>query len=100
MFFLGILLIGISAVQARNLRERSLAPLDEEASKQFEKLPAREREILLLLAQGYSNKEIAYQLRLREQTVKNYLHSLYTKLGIHDRVSAALFVKKVKRDTP
>jgi len=99
MLFAGILLIGIGSFQLKNLKEKDLFSFDEEASKQFEKLPPREREILLLLAQGYSNKEIAYQLRLREQTVKNYLHSLYSKLGIHDRVSAALFVNKLKRNT-
>ncbi|MCX7787495.1 MAG: LuxR C-terminal-related transcriptional regulator [Spirochaetes bacterium] len=100
VFFFGILLMGIGVIQAKSLKEKSFSPIDAEASKQFEKLPAREREILLLLAQGYSNKEIAYQLHLREQTVKNYLHSLYTKIGIHDRVSAALFVKKARRDIP
>ena len=94
----GILLIGIGSFQLKNLKDKDLFSFDEEASKQFEKLPPREREILLLLAQGYSNKEIAFRPRLREQTVKNYLHSLYSKLGIHDRVSAALFVNKVKQD--
>lgn len=99
MLFAGIILIGVGLFQIRNLKEQNFFSYDEEASKQFEKLPPREKEILLLLAQGYSNKEIAYQLHLQEQTVKNYLHSLYSKLGIHDRVSAALFVNKLKRDT-
>jgi DNA-binding CsgD family transcriptional regulator len=50
----------------------------------------RERKLLLLLAQGRSNKEIAYEFGIKEQTVKNYLGPLYEKLGVHDRVSALL----------
>lgn len=70
----------------------------QEAWKKFQELPPREREILLYLAKGLSNKEIAYKLRLQEQTVKNYIHDLYNKLGIHDRVSAALFVNRIQNN--
>jgi DNA-binding CsgD family transcriptional regulator len=57
-------------------------------------IPPRELEILLLVAEGKSNKEIAYNLNLKEQTVKNYIRSLYEKIGVHDRVSASLLVNK------
>ncbi|MBL8966621.1 MAG: response regulator transcription factor [Spirochaetaceae bacterium] len=56
-------------------------------------LNAREREILGLMAAGKSNKEIAFELRIAEQTVKNYVSSLYEKLGVHDRVSAVLLYR-------
>lgn len=59
--------------------------------KKLETLSEREREILSLLAIGKSNKEIASELGLREQTVKNYLHNIYKKLGVQDRVSATRF---------
>ena len=39
---------------------------------------------------GKTNKEIAYELGIAEQTVKNYVSTLYDKLGVHDRVSAVL----------
>lgn len=53
-------------------------------------LNSREREILDRMAAGKTNKEIAYELGIAEQTVKNYVSSLYEKLGVHDRVSAVL----------
>lgn len=51
-----------------------------------EALTPREREILALLAEGLSNKEIAERLVLQPQTVKNYGHAIMQKLGIHSRL--------------
>lgn len=53
-------------------------------------LTAREREILSLLGDGYRNKELASLLRIKEQTVKVHLHSLFRKLNVRTRVEAAL----------
>lgn len=53
-------------------------------------LSERERQLLSLLTRGLSNKEMASELGVKEQTVKNYLSSLYEKIGVHDRVSALL----------
>ncbi|MFA6504844.1 MAG: LuxR C-terminal-related transcriptional regulator [Treponemataceae bacterium] len=60
-------------------------------------LNERELKLLTLLARGLSNKEIAYEFGIKEQTVKNYLRPLYDKLGVHDRVSALL---KLRGDRP
>ncbi len=56
----------------------------------FPTLTEKERRLLALLARGLSNKEIAAEFGIKEQTVKNYLGPLYEKLGVHDRVSALL----------
>lgn len=48
-----------------------------------------ERQLLTLLAQGYSNKEIAERLHFAEQTVKNYLSTIYEKLNVKNRAQAA-----------
>lgn len=53
-----------------------------------EKLSARELEILLLVARGMSNRQIAQVLRLAEATVKRHLANLYPKLGVGSRVEA------------
>jgi DNA-binding NarL/FixJ family response regulator len=52
-------------------------------------LTAREREVLALIAGGYSNKEIAVQLRLGVTTVKNHVHAVLTKLNVTRRGQAA-----------
>lgn len=54
-------------------------------------LSDREREILRLLGRGFSNAEIAQALFLTEGTVKNYVSTIFTKLGVTDRTQAALF---------
>jgi DNA-binding NarL/FixJ family response regulator len=58
-------------------------------------LSEREIEILKLLAQGMSNKRIAASLHLAEGTVKNYVSTILTKLGVTDRTQAALRGKKL-----
>lgn len=49
----------------------------------------REKEILGLIAKGFDNKVIAKRLFIGEQTVKNYVSIIYSKMGVHDRVQAA-----------
>jgi DNA-binding NarL/FixJ family response regulator len=54
-------------------------------------LSAREREIVMLVAQGYKNKEMAEKMFISEQTVKNHLHNIFDKLGVSDRLELALY---------
>jgi len=58
-----------------------------------EPLSEREREILNLIAQGSSNREIAGALFLAEGTVKNHVTNILGKLGVRDRTQAALKAK-------
>ena len=51
-------------------------------------LTRREQQLLPLIAQGLTNKEIAAQLCLSEQTVKNHIHRILRKVGSEDRLSA------------
>jgi DNA-binding NarL/FixJ family response regulator len=57
-------------------------------------LSAREIEVLDCVAQGLSNKEIADELYVTEQTVKNHMTSVLRKLDVNDRVQAVLFAVK------
>jgi DNA-binding NarL/FixJ family response regulator len=54
-------------------------------------LSTREREIVVLVAQGFKNKEMAERMFISEQTVKNHLHNIFDKLGVSDRLELALY---------
>ena len=54
-------------------------------------LSPREMEILQQIAQGKSNKEIAYELGISRQTVKNHMTSILRKLAVNDRTQAAIY---------
>ena len=85
---------GISSTGLKMVESLSENPQPEDIPPWFESLSPRERRILLLLASGKSNKEIAFLLALQEQTIKNYLHSIYSRIGVQDRVSATLLVER------
>jgi DNA-binding NarL/FixJ family response regulator len=57
-------------------------------------LTAQERKILLLVAEGKTNKEIASDVFLSDKTVKNYVSSILSKLNLQRRTQAAAFVAK------
>lgn len=60
----------------------------------------REREILELLRQGMANKEIAARLGITVKTVKAHLTSLFTKIGVFDRMQAALWAERFATERP
>jgi DNA-binding NarL/FixJ family response regulator len=53
-------------------------------------LSERERDVLRLVARGFSNTDISQRLFLSEGTVRNYVSSIFTKLGVSDRTQAAV----------
>lgn len=57
-------------------------------------LSDREQSILVLVAEGLSNKEIAARLYLSEGTVRNYVSAMLEKLGVRDRTQLAIFYYK------
>lgn len=73
-------------VAARVLREVAGGP----SSGRLGTLTAREREVLGLLGQGLTNRQIARRLGIAEKTVKTHVSSVLGKLGLADRTQAAL----------
>ncbi|NJO74626.1 MAG: response regulator transcription factor [Leptolyngbyaceae cyanobacterium RM1_406_9] len=57
-------------------------------------LNSRERDLLIQLAHGSSNREIAQSLKVTEGTVKNYLTRIFSKLGVRDRTQTALWAQR------
>ena len=68
-------------------RYQSEAP-QPQASAVVEGLSARESNILKLIAQGLSNKEIARTLAITPETVKSHVKHIFTKLGVEKRAQA------------
>lgn len=66
----------------------------EEARAPVTRLTSREIEILNYVAQGYSNKRIAHELGVGEQTIKNYVSGIFAKLDVNDRTEAAIIAIK------
>ncbi len=56
-----------------------------------DRLTPKEMQIVALIVQGCKNKDIAQQLGTKEQVIKNYLRSIYDKIGVSDRLELALF---------
>ncbi|MEO9325324.1 response regulator transcription factor [Nocardioides sp. C4-1] len=57
-------------------------------------LSPRERDVLVLLSQGLANKQIARRLDITERTVKAHVGSVFRRIGVADRTSAALWARE------
>ena len=83
---------------------RGDSPLDPRAARTLltarqaaapaEDLSEREREVLLMVADGLANKQIARQLSISEKTVKAHLTSVFRRIGVTDRTQAALWAER------
>ena len=78
------------AVTQRVFQEVRRAVKEEEASA-FQHLSQQEKHVLLLVSEGKTNREIAKQLFLGEGTVRNYVSSILSKLGVNNRAEAAAY---------
>lgn len=75
-----------------SLSKRVVERINEshQSDPRLEALSTREREILPLIAEGLTNREIGERLQLAEKTVKNYISGLLAKLGLQRRTQAAI----------
>lgn len=64
------------------------------SAAQLNDLTSRELEALKLLAEGLKNDEIAARMNISTNTVRNYLASIYNKLGVHTRTDAAIWARE------
>lgn len=77
------------------LAAAALPSAPEHAAIAVERLTARERDVLQLLAKGYSNLEIAQRLTIAVNTVKMHVRSIYGKLSVRSRIQAVEKARKL-----
>jgi NarL family two-component system response regulator LiaR len=78
----------VAARLVRALSERG--PVAARDTTMLDHLTGRERDVLILIARGRSNKRIAFELGISEKTVKTHVGHLLAKLGVTDRTQAAV----------
>jgi PAS domain S-box-containing protein len=71
-------------------------PLDEDARAHHPALTPRQSEVLRLLEQGLSTKQIAQELHLSTETVRNHIRHLFRALGVHSRLEAVAIARESK----
>jgi two-component system, NarL family, response regulator DevR len=79
------------AVTARVLERLRRGPEEDEL---IARLSTQERQVLLLLAEGLTNRQIAERLYLAEKTIKNYVTSVLSKMGLTRRTEAAVYAAR------
>jgi two-component system, NarL family, response regulator DevR len=85
------------SVTARVLERLRNGPADDE---RLARLSPQERNILGLIADGLTNRQIAEQVHLAEKTVKNYVSNLLAKLGMERRTQAAVYAARLAGRQP
>jgi len=80
------------AVTQRVLTRLREGPAED---RRLASLGEREREVLLLIAEGLTNRQIATRIHLSEKTVKNYVSAILDKLGLVSRTQAAVFATRL-----
>ena len=70
---------------------RQFSALPGRQTPVFDDLTPRELEVLSLIAEGLSNRDIAQKLVISEKTVKNHINNIFSKLHVNDRSQAILY---------
>ena len=78
-------------IKALNIGAKGYILKQDEFDYEKHSISAKEREIIELVAEGLSNKEIASELYLGEGTVRNYISAVLDKLDLRDRTQLAVF---------
>ncbi|MFQ3543696.1 response regulator transcription factor [Halobacillus rhizosphaerae] len=87
----------IDSKAATQLMTHVTGASQKDEAKRLDELTKREKDVLKVVMEGLSNKEIAKRLFITEKTVKTHLSNIFSKLEVHDRTQAALFgVKYLK----
>lgn len=83
-----------SPKMAASLFSRVAELVANKSPKESVKLTPREIEVISKIAEGLSNKEIAQNLSIETQTVKNHIHNILDKLQLHNRLEAVVYARE------
>ena len=83
------------SIRAKKFRVVRQGGRRDKASTETEMKPRqlsrREQEIVVLVAQGYTNREVGERMSISEQTVKSHVHNIFVMLGLTTRLELALY---------
>jgi DNA-binding NarL/FixJ family response regulator len=88
------------SVTRRIIQQFAQRPVNSALASRLEELTQREHEVLLMLARGHSNAELAAELFVTEGTIKTHVSSVLSKLGLRDRVQAVILAYESGVVTP
>ena len=88
--------LAVDGIEAAHRVRRDLKEADERPQMPAPKLTDREMEVLRLVAQGLNNRDIAKQLFISENTVKNHIRNILEKLHLHSRMEAVVYAVREK----
>ena len=88
------LVLSLPDVAAQVLMAFRQMAVDEDTQSIYSPLSPRELQVLELVAAGQTNKEIAVQLDISNQTVKNHVSSILRKLAVNDRTQAVVYAMR------
>ena len=76
------------------MEDHILNPPEDKLKKNKPQLTPKETEILAIISKGASNQEVSEQLSIKRRTVQSHLYYIYKKLGVSNRIQAALWANK------
>jgi DNA-binding NarL/FixJ family response regulator len=82
----------VAGLLLSEIRNGTLTTVDAPTATPAPPITARELEILQLVADGMSNRQIGHRLSITEGTVKNHVHNALEKLGLDNRIQAASYI--------
>jgi len=71
--------------------------IDEASSTALDRFTPRQREIIMLVARGYSNREIAKSISMGEQQIKNYLRGIYRETRLANRTELVVWLNEQRQ---
>ncbi|WP_428241237.1 response regulator [Gynuella sp.] len=81
-----------------DIEEEQPNETDIDAVKKIASLTPQQQKVLTLISKGFLNKQIAYELDVKETTIKTHVSEIFRKLGIYNRTQAAVYRQYMEHD--